>query len=239
MRPWEALLRDPWWVFTTWKLIDAIKKTYGFKFWTLVLINRRFGVMLLCMFLSVVFLVTDVAVSAAKITANSGINPYWRFALVFKCASDTIFLDDFKSVLDDIVARKFSSAHDTVHRGSIAYSRTGGRKRSRSVSRGEQHVDCSELESQTGTLTQVQSIAPQPISKRPKFLHPFSRARKPLVPEIQVHQDIALTSKSRNTSYDSHCSDSPVLPRPTCAVYPSRNSMASRSDGSLLIGRLV
>ncbi|KAJ4308420.1 hypothetical protein N0V94_009357 [Neodidymelliopsis sp. IMI 364377] len=118
MRPWEALVRDPWWIFTTWKLIDAIKKTYGFKIWVLVRINKRFGIMLLCMFLSIAFLLTDAAVSAARVTSSSGINPYWRFALVFKCASDTIFLDDFKSVLDDIVQRKFSSANGTVHRGS-------------------------------------------------------------------------------------------------------------------------
>lgn len=49
MRPWEALVRDPWWIFTTWKLIDAIKKTYGFRIWALVRINSRFGIMLLCM----------------------------------------------------------------------------------------------------------------------------------------------------------------------------------------------
>ncbi len=49
MRPWEALVRDPWWIFTTWKLIDAIKKTYGFKLWALTRINSRFGIMLLCM----------------------------------------------------------------------------------------------------------------------------------------------------------------------------------------------
>ncbi|KAF1977641.1 hypothetical protein BU23DRAFT_440627, partial [Bimuria novae-zelandiae CBS 107.79] len=116
MRPYEALLRDPWWIFTTWKLISAIKKTYGFSIWTLVRINVRFGVMLSCMFISIAFLLTDVAVNAAHITAASGINPYWRFALVFKCASDTIFLDDFKSVLDDIIARKLSSAGGgTVH----------------------------------------------------------------------------------------------------------------------------
>ncbi|KAF2812609.1 uncharacterized protein BDZ99DRAFT_367374, partial [Mytilinidion resinicola] len=113
-RPWEALARDPWWIFTTWKLIDAIKKTYGFKIWGLIKISPRFGVMIGCMALSIVFLLTDVIVTALHITHNAGINPYWRFALVFKCASDTIFLDDFKSVLDDIVARSFSNTGGRV-----------------------------------------------------------------------------------------------------------------------------
>lgn len=38
-------------------------------------------------------------------------------ALVFKCASDTIFLDDFKSVLDAIVSNTLSRAGGLVHRG--------------------------------------------------------------------------------------------------------------------------
>ena len=94
--------------------------------------------MLACMILSIVFLLTDIAVSAAKVTASSGINPYWRFALVFKCASDTIFLDDFKSVLDDIVARKFSSVGDSMRRSSIPGS--GLYKRSRSTSRNDEFM---------------------------------------------------------------------------------------------------
>jgi hypothetical protein len=77
-RPWEALARDPWWVFTTWKLIDAIKKTYGFKIWGLVRISPRFGVMVGCMALSIVFLLTDIIVTVLHITKNAGINPYWR-----------------------------------------------------------------------------------------------------------------------------------------------------------------
>ncbi|OAL53936.1 hypothetical protein IQ07DRAFT_463769, partial [Pyrenochaeta sp. DS3sAY3a] len=146
MRPWEALVRDPWWIFTTYRLIDAIKKTYGYSIIALVRINTRFGIMLLCMFLSIVFLLTDVAVSAARVTANSGINPYWRFALVFKCASDTIFLDDFKSILDGIVARKMSSGPRTAQHGSNTGSGGSGHKRSRSTSRGEEFIDCSALE---------------------------------------------------------------------------------------------
>ncbi len=117
-RPLEALFRDPWWIFTTWKLMDTLKKSYGFKIRQLVQINRRFGIMLLCMLLSIIFLLTDVIVTAAKLSADSGINPYWRFALVFKCASDTIILDDFKSVLDNIRDRRFNSqSNPGVHRG--------------------------------------------------------------------------------------------------------------------------
>ena len=243
MRPWEALVRDPWWIFTTWKLLDAIKQTYGFKLFALVKINRRFGVMLLCMFLSIAFLLTDVAVSAARVTANSGINPYWRFALVFKCASDTIFLDDFKSVLDDIVARKFSSTGDTIQRGSVAGARAGARKCSRSASRGEQFIECTSLDNPIHAPLHT-SIHPQPGTKRPKFHYPFQKKRtkdeKIDVPQINVEQDYSVTSQARYPSHDSWTSTGQILPRPEHAVYGNHHLRANESDGSsLLIERLV
>ncbi|KID86615.1 hypothetical protein MAJ_09073, partial [Metarhizium majus ARSEF 297] len=43
----------------------------------------------------------------ALITTQGGKNPFWRLALVFKCAADTIFLDDFKTVLDHIAESAF------------------------------------------------------------------------------------------------------------------------------------
>ncbi|KAI4954919.1 hypothetical protein J4E86_006229 [Alternaria arbusti] len=232
MRPFEALLRDPWWIFTTWKLIHAIKKTYAFSLWTLVGINRRFGVMLACMLLSIVFLLTDVAVSAAKVTASSGINPYWRFALVFKCASDTIFLDDFKSILDDIVARKFSSRDDSGRRRSITgISRP---KSSRSTSRNDEFIECSNLE-----RPDMPSHGFQPkMTARSKYRSAFSKNHNmPEVPAIQIHH--AEADQPRSPSQDSRDSQGPVLPRPAHTVYRNPELRASESDGSLLIGRLV
>lgn len=44
--------------------------------------SPRFGIMLLCMFLSIIFLVTDVAVTA-RISTQSGINPFWRVRYPF------------------------------------------------------------------------------------------------------------------------------------------------------------
>lgn len=238
MRPWEALLRDPWWIFTTWKLIDAIKKTYNFKLKALIKINRRFGVMLLCMFLSIVFLLTDVVISAAKVSANSGINPYWRFALVFKCASDTIFLDDFKSVLDDIVMRKFSSGAGTARRHSLTANRSGV---SRCASRGEDFLECTFLEDPV-----IKPAQPSPddatssSSRRQRLLKPFAgtKTSRRLVPTIQVQHEIAVTSQDRTERQDSPSSQNPMLPRPVRAMY-SRNQRSSDSDGSLLNGRMV
>jgi len=237
MRPWEALFRDPWWIFTTWKLLDAIKKTYGLKLWTLCRINRRFGVMILCMMLSIVFLITDVAVSAARITANSGINPYWRFALVFKCASDTIFLDDFKSVLDDIVARTLMSANDPARRRSIGGPRRGSQKRSHSASRGQRFVEHAHLD----TVAQPALVAPAPNIKRPNFMQPFAEPnlRRPAVPPIQLPHQMPATPSESQHSHTSFGSQSPMLPQPTHSARNNRFPRANGGDGGAWTGRLV
>lgn len=242
MRPWEALVRDPWWIFTTWKLIDAIKKTYGYKLWALIRINTRFGIMLLCMFFSIAFLLTDVAVSAAKVTANSGINPYWRFALVFKCASDTIFLDDFKSVLDDIVARKFSSAGNGVHRGSNT-PRDGdnSRKRSHSAHRGEEFIECASLEDPYHRPVHTSISSSQSSAPKSKYLNPFSTERRTSVPKIHVQSETTVRSQARKPSHESWGSSSTMLTRPSHAIHGSENGNTRKndSDASLFDGRMV
>lgn len=73
----ENLPRDPWWVFTTVKLVLVINKNYDYTLPGLIRTSPRFGVMLLCMFISIAFLVTDIIVTAL-ISVQSGINPYWR-----------------------------------------------------------------------------------------------------------------------------------------------------------------
>ena len=228
MRPWEALLRDPWWIFTTWRLVNAIKKTYGYSLWALIRINSRFGVMLGCMFISIAFLLTDVAINAAHVTTSSGINPYWRFALVFKCASDTIFLDDFKHVLDDIVARKFSSAGGTVHRGRR-------RAHSHSSVRGDPElIECETIAGPTTNISSPQSAVKQPSTKA-KWVNPFAkRGRKPEVPKIHVQRETTVTSEMRAPSQESWASERGMLRAPQAAAYAYKKddeSLASSAMG--------
>jgi hypothetical protein len=242
-RPWEALLRDPWWIFTTWKLVAAIKKTYGYNLWALVRISTRFGIMLLCMAFSIVFLSTDIVISAAKISASSGINPYWRFALVFKCASDTVFLDDFKSVLDDIVARKFSISTTNGQRGSVARSSQrdgGGRKRSHSAHRGDDFIDCRSLEEPFQRPLQTSVSLPTPVPKS-RFLNPFSHEVKPSVPKIHVQHETTVASQARKPSGESWDSEVAMLTIPALAVYSTEttNIRVSNNDASLFDGRTV
>jgi len=219
MRPWEALFRDPWWIFTTWKLIDIISKTYMFKVLHLIKVNPRFGVMLACMFISIAFLLTDVVINALRKSSLSGINPYWRFALVFKCASDTIFLDDFKSVLDNILAWKMHAAGGSVHRGSI----TGGRRRRLSAPHGlngfgdldYRHDDGSELIQ--GPKTTIFSSWRSPS----KFLRPFTRRVRSIpISKMHAQKETTIATEMRKLKSDSFSNN--VIPMPAPVMCGAR-----------------
>jgi hypothetical protein len=51
------------------------------------------------MCLSVAFIVVDI-LSVTSVLKTGSINPFWKFSFVFKCFTDTIVLDDFKTALD-------------------------------------------------------------------------------------------------------------------------------------------
>ncbi|KAI2854332.1 hypothetical protein CBS147321_11061 [Aspergillus niger] len=101
-RPLEPLFRDPWWIFTTCFLLYIIQRGYGCSLMQLIRISPRFGVMLLFMVISVVFAVVDMYAIRVenRLGYPPGMEPFWKLAFVFKCLSDTIILDDFRSALD-------------------------------------------------------------------------------------------------------------------------------------------
>lgn len=73
-------------------------------------ISPRFAVLLAAMLLSLIFIVLDV-LSVTAVLKNSlpvGINPFWKLSFVFKCLTDTVVLDDFKTALDRLRAFKQS-----------------------------------------------------------------------------------------------------------------------------------
>lgn len=101
---------DPWWLYTTVSLFYNIKTRYGLKLNEIIQISPRFGIMLGAMILSVIFIVIDVCSVTGSLSSKvvSGINPYWKLAYVFKCLTDSVVLDDFKTSLDRLRAFKFS-----------------------------------------------------------------------------------------------------------------------------------
>lgn len=101
-RPVETIFRDPWWVAACGKLLWIFKRHYEMTLREVFIISPRFAVMLTAMALSIAFVVLDI-LSVTKVFpdgASVGVNPFWKLALVFKCCTDTVILDDFKTALD-------------------------------------------------------------------------------------------------------------------------------------------
>ncbi|KAF1814579.1 hypothetical protein P152DRAFT_279732 [Eremomyces bilateralis CBS 781.70] len=142
-RPWEALCRDPWWIFTTVALIYNIKVRYDLSIWEVIRISPRFGVMLGAMFLSIIFIIIDICsvTQAFQSILPVGINPFWKLAFVFKCLTDTVILDDFKTALDRLRAFKMARIN--------TYSLSSVDHRTRATG--------------TGTMTDTEPIGVEPI----------------------------------------------------------------------------
>lgn len=66
--------------------------------------------MLVAMVLSIAFIVLDVlsVTSVLNSVLPVGINPFWKLSFVFKCLTDSVVLDDFKTALDRLRAFKIS-----------------------------------------------------------------------------------------------------------------------------------
>lgn len=100
VRPYEPLMRDPWWIFTNVILLHLIRKTYGTSVFHLIGQSPRLGILLAAVCLAIIFTIMDILASILTgLSTVDGINPYWKLSLVFKCLTDTIMLDDFKTEL--------------------------------------------------------------------------------------------------------------------------------------------
>ncbi|OCL14420.1 hypothetical protein AOQ84DRAFT_281057 [Glonium stellatum] len=127
-RPWEALCRDPWWIFTTVALFYNIKVRYELRIIDIIRISPRFGIMLGAMLLSIAFIILDVCsvTDAFRSTLPIGINPFWKLSFVFKCLTDSVVLDDFKTALDRLRAFKISRIGSFSVDNSDRRARTDG-----------------------------------------------------------------------------------------------------------------
>lgn len=109
-------LSDPWWIFTTINLFYNIVRRYEFGIIEIIKVSPRFGILLAAMLLSVAFIVVDICSVTAVFTSSlpEGINPFWKLAFIFKCLTDTIILDDFKTALDKLKQYKLSRLNTTA-----------------------------------------------------------------------------------------------------------------------------
>lgn len=129
---------DPWWIFTTISLFWNIKYRYQFGFVELARISPRFAVMLASMCVSIVFILVDIlaVTKVLSLQLANGINPFWKLAFVFKCLTDTIILDDFKTALDKLSRYKM----DKIREISGTSGNHGGREQWIELGRGKSNV---------------------------------------------------------------------------------------------------
>lgn len=127
-RPWEALCRDPWWILTTVTLFYNIKVRYDLRIIDIIRISPRFGIMMGAMVLSIAFIILDVCsvTDAFKSVLPIGINPFWKLSFVFKCLTDSVVLDDFKTALDRLRAFRISRMGSFSVDNSDRRARGGG-----------------------------------------------------------------------------------------------------------------
>ena len=87
-------------MFSVLTLFHVIRTCYHAKVFDLIRKSPRFGILLAAIILSLIFTLMDVLASVVKVLIGTdGVNPYWKLALVFKCLTDNIMLDDFKTAL--------------------------------------------------------------------------------------------------------------------------------------------
>ena len=66
------------------------------------------------MCVSLVFIILDI-LAVTPVLDMGGLNPFWKMAFIFKCFTDTIILDDFKTALDKISEYKLNQVRANSH----------------------------------------------------------------------------------------------------------------------------
>lgn len=82
VRPWEALCREPWWLFTSCYLIFTIKRSYNCSILRLVRTSGKFGVLMFSMAASIAFIFADIITLITLSSPCAGENPFWKVCML-------------------------------------------------------------------------------------------------------------------------------------------------------------
>ena len=113
-------------MFSCLTLFHVISKCYGASVVGIIRRSPRLGILLVAICLAIIFTLMDIlAVSVPGLSGSVDgyvppfpcstvatdleilhrVNPYWKLALIFKCLTDNIMLDDFRTELSRIGGR--------------------------------------------------------------------------------------------------------------------------------------
>lgn len=132
----------------------------------MIRVSPRFAVLLAAMCLSVGFIIVDILSVTSVFKASSlpeGINPFWKLAFIFKCLTDTIILDDFKTALDKLKQYKMerlgSSNIGSADGGpNVAHMRRGTEWKPWNESRGVTDMDKPAKKQEDAQVDQYSNI---------------------------------------------------------------------------------
>lgn len=108
------------------------------------------------MILSICFIIVDIVSVTGVFNSHAlpdGINPFWKLAFVFKCLTDTIVLDDFKTALDRLTRAKLQRLDSFTgsYKGPDPLARPGAYRLNtsndvRHIERNSREMDSTSLE---------------------------------------------------------------------------------------------
>jgi hypothetical protein len=194
-------------------LFWTIKTQYEITLREITRISPRFSIMLVAMVLSTIFIVLDICSVTGAIHTGAkgtiGINPFWKFAFVFKCLTDAVVLDDFKVALDRLRAFKISRL------GSFSQDTSDRRSRNdRSLVNIWEEV---EREAQKGPATPHVMLSPNGELAKPT--NAFSGFKIP-----RRHKDSTVSPDAihRNSTSSSSYGPEDMVPSALTNVLPMR-----------------
>jgi hypothetical protein len=186
-------------------LMYNIKTKYDLTLTQIIRISPRFAVMLGAMVISICFIVLDVlsVTSALKSALPVGINPFWKLSFVFKCLTDSVVLDDFKTALDRLRAFKMSRL------GSFAMDAADARTK--------KHRDAVSKANNWAHPAPVAVDKAQPVGPLPVLPSPDGDYVKPRWEDIKPGRTDHIEepdplSPSRNNSRDRDPDENPFDP---------------------------
>jgi hypothetical protein len=132
------------------------------------------------MILSVAFIITDClsVTSVIQHALPDGLNPFWKMAYIFKCFTDTIILDDFKTVLDKLKEYKLGQ----LSTGAISTGPNGSGS-------GSSDIDPPFLQQRRPTAYAPWNES-RGITGDDRNLEKRSTMREPIIPEVDLENQL-------------------------------------------------
>lgn len=196
--------------------------------------SPRFGILFVSIILACIFTALDVAASIHSfIGGTDGINPFWKISLVFKCLTDAILLDDFKTELKRLGLKRVK--RDEKRRESVALTLDDDDEyRMDSDEEAAANYSNGNVNHKTNGFLHRHAASPK---GRPKSGGEGADEQVEFMSALQTHpSQLSSDRESRRASSHRHKigqggTPATKLPRIFAAIKPGRKSKKSVDEG--------